>query len=123
MWWSEAYGSIVAPFLIGWPKILANLDSCIQIGAHVSICSQDPGGLLGYSVIRHYNWKLCCVTYLNWSHMCSPRIPLGVANVLLETYNASNAVYDIVSFAVAVAVYDGVIISSRDGTSDGAGMV
>ena len=47
--------------------------------------------------------------------------PLGVTDVLLEAYSAGYAVYDIVSFAVAM--YDGVISLSRDRTCNGAGMV
>ena len=47
--------------------------------------------------------------------------PLGVTSVLLEEYSAGNALYDIVSFAVAV--YDGVIFLSRDRTCNRAGMV
>ena len=55
MLWNGVYGSIVAPVLDGLPEIQVNLDPCVQIVAHVGVYCLDLGGLLGYSVGRHYD--------------------------------------------------------------------
>ena len=55
MLWNGVYGSIAAPVLDGLPEIQLNLDPCVRIVAHVDVYCLDLGGLLGYSVGRHYD--------------------------------------------------------------------
>ena len=43
---------------------------------------------------------------------------LSVTDVLFQTNNAGNAIYDIVGFAVAIL--KGIILPSSDGTDNGA---